>query len=69
MFPDGEAYKASITKSLEEFGLDDGVNLLEAYEALKKSGDRYRLSLEQCNTRFSRCFSKASLILKSLNGF
>jgi hypothetical protein len=69
MFPDSEAYRASISKSLEEFGLDDGVSLLEAYDALKKSGTRYRLSFDQCGTRFSRCFSKASLILKSLNGF
>ena len=43
MFPDYEAYKASISKSLEEFGLEDGTSLLEAYDALKKSGDRYRL--------------------------
>lgn len=69
VFPDYEAYKASISKSLEEFGLDDGTSLLDVYEALKKSGTRYRLSFEQCNTRFSRCFSKASLILKNLNGF
>ena len=69
MFPDYEAYRASIAKSLEEFGLDDGVSLLEAYEALKKSGNRYRLSFDQCGIRFSRCFSKASLILRSLNGF
>ena len=69
VFPDCEAYKASISKSLEEFGLDDGVSLLDAYEALKKSGTRYRLSFDQCGTRFSRCFSKASLILKSFNDF
>jgi hypothetical protein len=69
VFPDYEAYRASISKSLEEFGLDDGTSLLEAYDALKKSGVRYRLSFDRCGTRFSRCFSKASLILKSLNGF
>lgn len=69
VFPDCEAYKASISKSLEEFGLDDGTSLLDAYEALKKSGTRYRFSFDQCGTRFSRCFSKASLILKSFNGF
>ena len=69
VFPDYEAYKASISKSLEEFGLDDGTSLLDAYKVLKKSGTRYRLSFDQCGTRFSRCFSKASLILKSFNGF
>ena len=69
VFPDSEAYRASISKSLEEFGLDDGTSLLDAYGALKKSGDRYRLSFDRCGTRFSRCFSKASLILRSLNGF
>jgi predicted transposase len=55
VFPDGEAYRASISKSLEEFGLDDGTTLLEAYEALKKSGDRYRLS-HQSLADGLRCF-------------
>ena len=68
MFPDLGAYKDFYAKSLEEFNIEDGAGLRDIYYKLKKSKTRYRLSLEQCGTEFSRCFSKNSLILKSFNG-
>lgn len=56
------------SKSLEEFGVsekfDDLVNL---YYFLKKSGSRYRLSLDDLNPKFSRCFSPKSLVMKNLH--
>lgn len=67
MFPDLGAYKDFYSKSLEEFGLEDGAGLKDIYYGLKKSKTRYRLSLDETHTEFSRCFSKTSLILKSLN--
>ena len=67
VFPDLGAYRNFYAKSLEEFDLEDGAGLRDIYYGLKKSKTRYRLSLEQCGTEFSRCFSKRSLILKSFN--
>ena len=67
VFPDLGAYRNFYVKSLEEFGIEDGTGLRDIYYGLKKSKTRYRLSLEQCGTEFSRCFSKRSLILKSFN--
>ena len=67
VFPDLGAYKDFYAKSLEEFNIEDCVGLREIYYELKKSKTRYRLSLEQCGTEFSRCFSKTILILKSFN--
>ena len=69
IFPDLKAYKTYYTKSLEEFGLEDSTGLKDIYYELKKSKTRYRLSLEQTNTEFSRCFSKRSLIVKNFNTF
>ena len=68
VFPDLGAYKNFYAKSLEEFNIEDDAGLRDIYYKLKKSKTRYRLSLEQCGTEFSRCFSKTSLILKSFNG-
>lgn len=67
VFPDLGAYRNFYVKSLEEFGIEDGTGLRDIYYGLKKSKTRYRLSLEQCGTEFSRCFSKTSLILKTIN--
>jgi hypothetical protein len=69
IFPDLGAYKNFYVKSLEEFDIEDGIGLKDIYYALKKSKTRYRLSLEQTGTEFSRCFSKTSLILKCYNNF
>ena len=68
VFPDLGAYKDFYAKSLEEFNIEDGTGLKEIYYELKKSKTRYRLSLDETHTEFSRCFSKTSLILKSFNG-
>ena len=69
MFPDLGAYKNFYTKSLEEFGIEDGTGLREIYYELKKSKTRYRLSLDETHTELYRCFSKRSLILKkTING-
>ena len=67
MFPDLVAYKDFYAKSLEEFGIEDDTGLKDIYYKLKKSKTRYRLSLDETHTEFSRCFSKNSLILKSFN--
>lgn len=54
-------------KSLEEFGVDGEFNdLVKLYYFLKKSKCRYRLSLEEINPKFSRCFSTKSLITKMI---
>ena len=68
MFPDLGAYKDFYVKSLEEFGIEDCAGLRGIYYKLKKSKTRYRLSLDETHTEFSRCFSKTILILKSFNG-
>ena len=68
MFPDLGAYKNFYAKSLEGFDIEDGAGLRDIYYELKKSKTRYRLSLDETHTEFSRCFSKRSLILKSFNG-
>ena len=68
VFPDLVAYKDFYAESLEEFNIEDGAVLKEIYYKLKKSKTRYRLSLDETHTEFSRCFSKRSLILKSFNG-
>ena len=68
MFPDLGAYKNFYAKSVEEFNIKDCAGLRDIYYELKKSKNRYRLSLDETHTEFSRCFSKNSLILKSLNG-
>ena len=69
IFPDLGAYKNFYVKSLEEFGIEDGTGLKDIYYVLKKSKTRYRLSLDETHTEFSRCFSKTSLILKCYNNF
>jgi hypothetical protein len=69
IFPDLGAYKNFYVKSLEEFNIEDGTGLKDIYYALKKSKTRYRLSLNETHTEFSRCFSKRSLILKNYNTF
>ena len=69
IFPDLGAYKNFYVKSLEEFGIEDGTGLKDIYYVLKKSKTRYRLSLDETHTEFSRCFSKTSLILKNYNTF
>ena len=69
VFPDLGAYKDFYAKSLEEFGIEDGAGLRDIYYELKKSKTRYRLSLDETHTEFSRCFSKTSLILKCYNNF
>ena len=69
IFPDLDAYKNFYIKSLEEFNIEDGTGLKDIYYALKKSKTRYRLSLDETHTEFSRCFSKTSLILKCYNNF
>lgn len=52
-------------KSMEEFGVEEEVSdLRELYYKLKKSKCRYRLSIEENSSGFSRLFSKTSLILK-----
>lgn len=62
-------------KSLEEFGVvEKSIGLMELYAFIKKSKIRYRFSLddwlkETDNTKFLRCFSKRSLILKIENNF
>ena len=68
VLPDILDFKGVITKSLEEFGIiSECDNLVELYGIIKKSKIRYRLSLEDINPMFSRCFSKTSLILKYNN--
>ena len=69
IFPDLSAYKNFYAKSLEEFGIEDDTGLNDIYYVLKKSKTRYRLSLDETHTEFSRCFSKTSLILKNYNTF
>ena len=69
IFPGLGVYKNFYTKSLEEFGIEDCTGLKDIYYALKKSKTRYRLSLDETHTEFSRCFSKRSLITKILNNF
>ena len=67
MFPDLGGYKNFYSKSLEEFGIGDATGLKDIYYELKKFKTRYRLSLEETKTEFSRCFSKTSLVMKSIN--
>lgn len=67
VFPDLDAYKNFYEKSLEEFDIEDGIGLRDIYYELKKSKTRYRLSLDELKTEFSRCFSKRSLVLKTIN--
>lgn len=69
IFPDLGAYRNFYIKSLEEFNTEDGTDLKNIYYELKKSKTRYRLSLDETHTEFSRCFSKTSLILKCYNTF
>ena len=69
IFPDLDTYKNFYVKSLEEFNIEDGTGLKDIYYALKKSKTRYRRSLDDTHTEFSRCFSKRSLILKNYNTF
>ena len=69
LFPDLGGYKNSYSKSLEEFEIEDAAGLKDIYYALKKSKTRYRLSLDETHTEFSRCFSKRSLIMKSIKTF
>ena len=66
MFPDLGACKDFYAKSLEEFNIEDGTGLRDIYYELKNSKTRYRLSLDETHTEFSRCFSKRSLILKTI---
>lgn len=61
--PSFSDFKDRIDKSLEEFGIQGEVtDLVELYKLLKKSGHKYRLSLNQLGLEFSRCFSKKSLV-------
>ena len=54
-------------KSLEEFNVPGEINdLVDVYSYLKNAGTRYRVSLDDLKTEFSSCFSKTSLILKSI---
>ena len=69
IFPDLGAYRNFYIKSLEEFNIEDCTGLKDIYYALKKSKTRYRLSLDETHTEFSRCFSNTSLILKIYNNF
>lgn len=65
VFPDTEDFAVRYVKSLEEFGICGEVkDLKEAYEFLKKSGCRYRLSIDDCIDWFSSCFSSASKVRK-----
>ena len=66
VFPNLNAYKNFYGKSLEEFDIEDGKGLRDIYYDLKKSKTRYRLSLDETHTEFSRCFSKTSLVMKSI---
>lgn len=55
-------------KSLEEFGISGEIeDLVGVYKHLKKTKRRYRLSFEETSSKFSRSFSKTSLILKTNN--
>ena len=69
IFPDLGVYRNFYIKSLEEFNIEGCTCLKDIYYALKKSKTRYRLSLDETHTEFSRCFSKTSLILKIYNNF
>ena len=54
-------------KSLEEFNVPGEINdLVDVYSYLKNAGTRYRVSLDDLKTEFSSCFSKTSLILKTI---
>lgn len=62
--PDVNDFADRYAKSMEEFGVEGEIrDLREVYYLLKKTGCRYRLSLEETGTGFYRMFSKASLIL------
>lgn len=69
ILPDITDYIDKITQSLEELGIKSAwENLKDLYYELKKAKCRYRLSLDDVtHPMFSRCFSKASLILKYNN--
>lgn len=63
--PEISDFRDRYTKSLEEFGVEvEFSDLVELYYHLKKEGCRYRLSLDDLHSRFSRCFSKPSMVLK-----
>lgn len=67
VIPDIADFSDRYRKSSEEFGVSGEVGgLVDVYYSLKKAGCRYRLSLEDTSTRFSRWFSKASLVLRSV---
>jgi len=55
-------------KSLEEFGIEGEVRSFSDlyYHFFKNSKRRYRVSLENLNLKFYRCFSRASLIMQNV---
>lgn len=56
-------------ESLEEFGVEEEFRTMtELYEYLKKTGCRYRLSVDEMNLRFSRRFSRKSLVSEAVLG-
>ena len=64
--PDVDDFADRYAKSMEEFGVEGDIrDLREVYYLLKKTGCRYRLSLEETTSGFSRLFSKASLLLRT----
>ena len=72
VLPDDMDFSDDIAVSLEEFGMSEGYQSLKGlYDSFKKSKFRYRLSFEEADPppRFSRCFSKRALILRSLTTF
>ena len=55
-----------IAKTLEVFDIQEEItDLVGLYKYLKKSGHKYRLSLDSFNLEFLRCFSRKALISKS----
>ena len=64
--PEISDFNDRYVKSLEEFGISERFDdLVELYYFLKKSGSRYRLSLDSLNLEFLRCFSPKSLVIKN----
>lgn len=61
--PEVKDFEQRFIKSLEEFDLHEKFkDLVEVYYFLKKSKYRYRVSLDELNLKFLRCFSNKSLI-------
>lgn len=68
ILPDVNDFYDRYVKSLEEFNIPGEIkDLVKIYYFLKKSKNRYRLSLDELsNLEFSRCFSNKSKVKKIL---